>query len=58
MRASGQGELLEMVQMNHKLLAEATRIKAGITDPKEAWAHLDERYSDKKLVVVCTGSPP
>ena len=49
---------MEMVQMNHKLLAEATRIKAGITDPKEAWAHLDERYSDKKLVVVCTGSPP
>ena len=52
MRASGQEEVLEIVQLTDKLPSEAMWLKAGITDPKEAWEQLDERYRDKELTVL------
>ena len=52
MKASIQGKVLETAQINIKFLVKAKRIKAGIMDPKEAWSHLDKRYSNKKLVVL------
>ena len=52
MKEIGQSQVLEMARITDKLSGEAKRIITGITDQKEVWERLDERYGDKKLAVI------
>ena len=51
-KESGQGEVSDMAWLVDKLPTEARRIIYGITDPKESWENLYERYGDKELAVI------
>ena len=52
MQESRQREVLEMARLTDNLPAEAKRKKTGITDPKEAWEKLYDRYGDRNLSVI------